>query len=165
MYRKKIFLLGLAIAFVLFFTTFILKSQKINILKTNETTEYFLNEVKIRKDDFYKDEKYKQEVEEELDKRPQKEKPKVEVEVKVNEEIKNERLYYLQIGTFKNRVNAENLMGSLSDIAGLKIEKSKYNENYYVLLTDNYTKKELSNINEKIKERYKTIKPIVKVRY
>lgn len=165
MYRKKIFLLGLAIAFVLLFASFILKSQKINISKNNETTEYFLKEIKIRKDDFYKDEKYKKEVEEELEKRPKKEKPKVEVEVKAKEEVKNERLYYLQIGTFKNKANAENLMGSLSDIAGLKIEKSKYNENYYVLLTDNYTKKELSNINDKIKERYKSIKPIVKVRY
>jgi cell division protein FtsN len=165
LYKKKIFLIGLAIAFALVFILFISKNHKTNMLKSNETTKYFLKELKIRKGDFFEDEDYKKELREKLDKKPKNKKSEIKVEEKIKEEEKVERLYYLQIGTFKNKANAENLMESLSDIAGLRIEKSKYNENYYVLLTDNYTKKELTDISEKIKEKYKTIKPIVKVRY
>lgn len=163
MNNKKIILYVLLIIFAVF--SFFL-SKKINLLKTNEQTDFFLKEAKIREENFYEDEDYKNKIKEELkDKiqitaKEEKEKPKEKIIEK-----KEERLYYLQVGTFKNKANAENLLENLSDIAKLKIEKSKYNDSYYILLTEDYNKKKLADIDLKIKERFETINPIVKVRY
>lgn len=129
-------------------------------------TEYFLEKLTIRDEHFYLDEDYKDEILASIE--LIRDDISTGASSKVEEVISPEtieRLYYLQIGTFRNKTNADNLMKSLRDIARLRIVQSEHNERYYILITEDYKKEDLDSINKEIRNRYKSISPIVKVRY
>lgn len=77
----------------------------------------------------------------------------------------NTRLFYLQIGTFRNKDNAVSLGKSLSHLGKMKVEQSAHNSNFFILITEDYTKEEVNKINKAIMDIEENIKPLVKVRY
>ncbi len=154
----EILLMLIIITIPSYFT--ILKYSEFKKLKDKETNE-FLSTVEIRKKGFYEDSEYEKKIMSNL----KVVKAKEDSKEKVVKKVKSDKVYYLQIGTFRNRENAENLMKSLEDLASLKLEKSSLNENFYVLLTGDYPQEELKKIEEGIKNRYSSLSPIVKVRY
>lgn len=136
------------------------KYNEFRKLQEKETSE-FLATIEIREKGFYEDIEYEKRTMSDL----VVVKAKEDNKEKVVKKVESDKVYYLQIGTFRNKENAENLMKSLEDLASLKVEKSALNENFYVLLTGDYPQNELEVIEEKIKDRYSSLSPIVKVRY
>lgn len=154
----EILLMILIIAIPSYFA--ISKYNEFRKLQEKETSE-FLATIEIREKGFYEDSEYEKRTMSDL----VVVKAKEENKEKVVKKVESDKVYYLQIGTFRNKENAENLMKSLEDLASLKVEKSALNENFYVLLTGDYPQNELEVIEEKIKDRYSSLSPIVKVRY
>ncbi len=154
----EILLMLVIIAIPSYFT--ISKYKEFRELKLKETNE-FLASIEIREKGFYEDSEYEKKIMSDL----KVVKAKEDKKEKVVKKVESEKVYYLQIGTFRNKENAQNLMKSLEDLANLKVEKSALNENFYVLLTGDYPQNELKNIEERIKDRYSSLSPIVKVRY
>lgn len=154
----EILLMILIIAIPSYFA--ISKYNEFRKLQEKETSE-FLATIEIREKGFYEDSEYEKRIMSDL----VVVKAKEDNKEKVVKKVESDKVYYLQIGTFRNKENAENLMKSLEDLASLKVEKSALNENFYVLLTGDYPQNELEVIEEKIKDRYSSLSPIVKVRY
>lgn len=163
MIKKKIFniLLSLVILIVIFLF-FLYKYKEFNKQKQYISKE-FSNQIKVRPEDFYKNQEYKDIIVKNL-KLSTIDKSKI-IEKKTDESVENVRLFYLQIGTFRNKENAINLSKKLSHLGKMKIEKSEHNENYFILITEDYPKEDLEKINKEIIAVEKNIKPLVKVRY
>lgn len=123
-------------------------------------TQEFLSKVKIREDDFYMDDVYREEilsnVKEEIVQKDRTSKNTAE---------QKQKFYYLQVGTFSNKENAENLKDTLNNIAVFKVIKSPHNDKYYILISVDYSKDKVDEINKRIKEKYDSLSPIIKVRY
>lgn len=163
MIKKKILniLLSLVI-FIIIFLFFMYKYKKFNEKKQYISKE-FSNQIKVRPEDFYQNNEYKASILKNLEWKSIN-KTKV-IEEKIVEVSENTRLFYLQIGTFRNEDNAISLSKKFSHLGKMKVEKSEYNENYFILITDNYSKEKVEKINKEILTMEKNIKPLVKVRY
>lgn len=129
-----------------------------------KATQKIVDNLSIRYENFFEDEKYVKEYKEEKSMNTEEQK-KEEIAKKVKNIITSKR-YVLQIATYSIKDNALQMQNRLKPIDNFLIQNSKINNNYYIVVSrEFYSRNEAEALEMKVKEKFTDLKPLIKLRY
>ncbi|MDN5304392.1 MAG: hypothetical protein PWP46_1276 [Fusobacteriaceae bacterium] len=145
----------LSITFFLIVYIYTAKKNQLFLDEREKNIELIKNNITIRKKDFFLNKENYLNIKNSLDSSE-----------KINTTKTFEKSYYLQIGTYSIEENAIEMQKKLSNISNFIIIKSPINNNYNIVISNNFkTREDAELLEKKVIEAFPEIKPLIKMRY